>query len=334
MPAMTPERRPPVPGILGRAAAAIYAREIGRRNRSFDRGRGVTRLDIPVISVGNLSVGGTGKTPMVVSIVEMIGELGGRACIAMRGYKATDGVSDEAEEFRSRLDVPVVAQSDRIAGIGELRAREQVDVVVLDDGFQHRRLARDLDIVLIDATRSPLDDRLLPAGYLREPMASLRRAHVVVITHAESAPVDAIEARVREVAPEVLICEARHTWAGVLEGDQSHVLSRLNGERAVVVCAIGNPEPFIRQAERACEQIVERIVLPDHDPYEAKQVARIVQAAERMGATSILTTEKDWMKLRRETWRVPVLRPALEMVIERGRAELRAMVAKAIRSAS
>lgn len=333
MPGMTP-RRPILPGLPGRIVAFLYGREIARRNRAFDRGHGVTRLDIPVISVGNLSVGGTGKTPMVVSLVEMIDELGGRACIAMRGYKAKGGISDEAEEFRSRLDVPVVAQADRIGGIRALRAREHIDAVVLDDGFQHRRLARDLDVVLIDATRSPLEDRLLPAGYLREPMASLARAHVVVITHAESAPVEAIEAKVREMAPEALVCEARHTWAGVFEGDEAHILSRLSGERTVVVCAIGNPGPFLQQAERACAQIVERIVLPDHDPYDARQVERIKRGAERTGATSILTTQKDWMKLRRETWSVPVLRPALEMVIERGRAELRAMVAEAIRSPS
>lgn len=206
MPAMSPDgsRSAPLPGPLGRLAGAIYAREIRRRNRAYDRGGRVTRLDRPVISVGNLSAGGTGKTPMVMKLATALLEAGHHPCIAMRGYKAAAGRSDEAEEYRARLvNVPVVAQPDRISGLRALFATEvgrDVDVVLLDDGFQHRRLARDLDIVLVDATRSPFEDRLLPAGYLREPPASLERAQAVVITHAEAVvggEIDRLEAGLR-----------------------------------------------------------------------------------------------------------------------------------------
>src|SRR4051794_5329108 len=155
-------RRGPVAGPVGAALAAVYSWEIGRRNRRYDAGRGVVRFDRPVISVGNLSVGGTGKTPMVAHIVGVLLQAGHTPAIAMRGYgsKASGGRSDEAEEYRRKFPgVPVLARPDRTLALIEQFAREhddaggrQSDVVVLDDGFQHRKIARDLDIVLVDAS--------------------------------------------------------------------------------------------------------------------------------------------------------------------------------------
>ena len=308
----------------------MYAREIRRRNRSFDRGDQVTRLEIPVVSVGNLSVGGTGKTPMVMRLVESLQSAGRRPCVAMRGYKSRGGLSDEAEEYRARLDVPISAQPDRIAGVRAILARDpSVDVVVLDDGFQHRRVARDMDIVLIDATRSPLEDRLLPAGYLRESIDALARADAVVITHAEAAPTETIEERLRELDPTLQVSVARHIWAGVIdENNDAHILSRLAGEKALVVCAIGNPGPFLERAREACD-VVETLVLPDHDPYAPSTVAKLNALAR--DATVILTTQKDWSKLSRCTLARPVLRPALEIGFDRGWETLRARMLEAIR---
>src|ERR1043165_360740 len=163
------DRRGPVPGAVGRLLARGYAWEIGRRNRRYDAGRGVVRFDRPVISVGNLSVGGTGKTPMVAHIVGLLLEAGRRPCIAMRGYAGRGGMSDEAEEYRGRFPgIPIVARANRTLGLIELFSREhetggqQTDCIVLDDGFQHRRIARDLDVVMVDASRDPFDDALLP----------------------------------------------------------------------------------------------------------------------------------------------------------------------------
>jgi len=322
MPGMTADRAP-LPGLIGRAGAAIYAWEIARRNRAFDRGEGVSRFCQAVVSVGNLSVGGTGKTPMVMRLVEALREAGHRPCIAMRGYKSRGGASDEAEEYRAKLgDVPIVAQPDRTAGLRAMLSRDgSIDVIVLDDGFQHRRIARDMDIVLIDASRCPLDDALLPAGLLREPVESLARADAVVITHAETAPAEAIE-RVEEMtaeaAPEALIGVARHVWAGLRdERDEDHLLGRLTHERALLVCAIGNPDPFVDRARAACSSVAGSIVLPDHDPYAPATVARIKAAAR--GADVILTTQKDWSKMSKvDGWPCPVLRPVLEIGFDRG----------------
>src|SRR4051812_19919591 len=217
--------RPPLAGPIGRLTSRLYGWEIGRRNRRYDAGRGVVRFDRPVISVGNLSVGGTGKTPMVAHIVGLLLEAGHRPCIAMRGYRSQDGRSDEAEEYRARFpSVPVVAQADRTLGLINLFALEHegrgphTDCIVLDDGFQHRKIARDLDIVLLDATREPFHDRLLPAGWLREPVESLRRAALVVLTHAESASAETIQwlsgsvGRVRARPAEAV---TRHGWAAL-----------------------------------------------------------------------------------------------------------------------
>ncbi len=157
----------------------------------------------------NLSVGGTGKTPMVMHVLRVLLERGYRPCVAMRGYsKSKDGAADETDAYRRAFpEVPIMAQPDRIAGLRSLLERtpaeKQFDRVVLDDGFQHRQIARDLDVVLIDATpgRSVFADRLLPAGWLRERVGSLARASAVVLTHAELASrehIDALRGAIRE----------------------------------------------------------------------------------------------------------------------------------------
>src|SRR5881394_190373 len=152
------QSRPALRGPLGPVAAAVYGAAISLRNRRFDRGKGVVTFDRPVVSVGNLSVGGTGKTPMVLHLARVLTEAGHRPCVAMRGYGAADGQkADEAREYhRAIRNLPVVAQPDRTLGLIELFGTEhgsEVDCVILDDGFQHRQIARQYDIVLIDATR-------------------------------------------------------------------------------------------------------------------------------------------------------------------------------------
>ncbi len=198
---------------------------MARRNRRFDAGHGVVTLDRPVISVGNLSTGGTGKTPMTMRVVQWLREAGHAPAIAMRGYRAGPEGSDEALLYQEAFaGMPIVAQANRIDGLlqlfaqeegdgeaGSAPARARTDVVVLDDGFQHRQIARQFDLVLIDATRDPFADALLPAGWLREPAASLRRAHAVVLTHAESADarwLEAIRERVLAIRPGAIVAEA------------------------------------------------------------------------------------------------------------------------------
>ncbi|MEQ8770845.1 MAG: tetraacyldisaccharide 4'-kinase [Phycisphaerales bacterium] len=345
----------PVPAPIGSIGVPFYRFEISRRNRAYDRGRGVSTIDRPVISVGNLSVGGTGKTPTVRALLDMLLDAGHCPCVAMRGYKSTPRrESDEAAAHRRAFPtVPIVAQPDRIAGLRALFETEigrAVDCVVLDDGFQHRRLARDLDVVLIDATRSPFADKLLPAGWLREPTASLSRAHAVIVTHADRVRRDALEAlleRVGAAAPGALVATSRHSWTGlrVVEEGVEHAEpgSWLAGRRVVGVCAIGNPGPFFQSVELACSPPVDgaprgavlaRVALRDHDPFDAPAVERIAGEARVHAADAIVVTEKDWSKLAsvpESTWPCPIVRPRLRIEFLQSGDELRKLVLDAVR---
>ena len=339
---------PPALRPLAPLAERVYARVVGKRNANFDArskgsllfpgGLSVT-LDRPVISIGNLSVGGTGKTPAVQLVCRWLIEAGHHPAIAMRGYASRHGVSDEAELHRAALPgVPLAVGPNRLERLLTLFASpegQQVDVVVLDDGFQHRRVARQLDIVLIDATQDPLTQRLLPAGWLREPVQSLERAHAVILTHADRAqPSDAtrLQAELGRRFPHLAIARAEHAWRelSVFDGrDTARPASWLKGRRYALACAIGKPEAFIAQATNVLGPPATTITLRDHDPYKPATIARLVRAAEGMDA--LLVTEKDWAKLvhARVQWPCPVARPVLELRITNENEPLRALVLEA-----
>lgn len=349
--------RSPVPALplpLAALASRLYALAISRRNHAFDQSRNVTRLDIPVISVGNLSVGGTGKTPAVERIVRSLAAAGHRPCVAMRGYRSVDGKSDEAEQYRltfrhlSNLpDIPIVAQPDRIAGIRRL-AQERaasslppIDAIVLDDGFQHRKLARDLDLVLIDATRNPFEDHLLPRGWLREPISSLARAHAVIITRSDLIPqhrLDALHAAIAKAAPKALIARSSHRWIGLdllnVGTELDEPVDWLKGKRLVACCAIGNPGAFLQQIANASGTApVEALILRDHDPYTPATVRTLINLATAARADAIITTQKDWTKLSTHPhaqWSCPVVRPVLDMVWLTGGEALEALLLKTV----
>ncbi|GIW74785.1 MAG: tetraacyldisaccharide 4'-kinase [Phycisphaerales bacterium] len=358
-----PDRDGPLPAALrpmARLAEAVYARAVARRNAAYDaqaRGhalapsRRTITLDRPVVSVGNLSVGGTGKTPAVQLICRWLLLAGHRPAIAMRGYGARRGLSDEAELHRAALpEVPLAVGPDRVGRIIELLASpagQDVDVIVLDDGFQHRRLGRQLDVVLIDASRPVLDERLLPAGWLREPIDGLARAHAVVLTHADRADAHALAGLERALAerhPHLLLARARHAWQGLRldvdpPGGAMRPIDWLAGRRYVLACAIGRPRAFIEQAERAFGPPTQAIVLRDHDPYRPGTVQRLRRACQ--GADALLVTEKDWTKLQARVrtdpqsdtqgWPCPIARPALSLEIVAGEQALRQRVLEAAR---
>lgn len=297
-----------LPGWVAGPMSSLYGWEAGRRANRFDAGVGVERIDRPVISVGNLSAGGTGKSPVVRWIVRLLQEHGHHPAIAMRGYKAKPGeMSDEQAEHAAELPgVPIVAQPDRIAGLRALFGTEEgasVDCVVLDDGFQHRRLARDLDIVLIDATRPAHRDALLPAGFLREPVSALSRADAVVFTRSELVDPDELEASARAVGLSVsgdtpVFAGAEH-WESVREITCSDEIvgkpESVDGQTLAVCCAIGNPGAFLRSAERAGVSVGERFLLRDHAEYDRAIVERIARAGS--SCDGVLTTGKDWVKI-------------------------------------
>lgn len=307
----------------------VYRFELGRRSRAFDRGKGVITLDRPVVSVGNLSVGGTGKTPMVRRMVRALLDAGLDPAIAMRGYASRDGLSDEADEYRRSLDgVPVVAQPNRAQGLLDLFATERgerIDCVVLDDGFQHRTLARCFDLVLIDATRDPFADHLLPRGWLREGPEALRRAHAVAITRADSVELSRVREmgeRARQINPKLIVSAYRHAWIGlrIHEAANGTVASReesvawLRSRRLGVACAIANPDALLAMVRSTASEPAATVVLPDHDAYDAGALKRVIELSHACEA--ILVTDKDWSKLARvrpELWGCPVVVPRVEM---------------------
>ena len=334
------ERRgAPIPRALGLLVEPIYRGVLAHRNRAFDAGRGVVDIGVPVISVGNLSVGGSGKTPMVMRIVEWLLEARRRPAIAMRGYKARAGEpSDEEAEYRARFAaLPIVAQPNRTAGLEPLVRKQVIDCVVLDDGFQHRQIARALDLVLIDCTRSPFEDRCLPAGWLREPVLSLTRADLVVLTHTEAvdeparASVRSQVARITGAPPQG---EARHVWDGLTFKASTRPVSELSGRRVVIACAIGNPEAFVEAARAAGADVAAVVQKADHHHWseaEARDLARLarVHGSGSGGDALVLTTEKDWVKLRRLDEAVlprEIARPRLRMDLDIGEAAVRGAI--------
>ena len=340
---------PWLPAPIASLASRLYLRELTRRNRNYDKGAGVTKLDLPVISVGNLSLGGTGKTPLVEHIARTLVAAGARPAIAMRGYRTSNGLSDEAREYELAIpDVRTLVSPDRIGAINAaqrfLRSQNAppFTCILLDDGFQHRRLARDLDIVLIDATRSPFDDHPLPRGWLREPIDSIRRAHAVVITRADLAPNAAadIATRITSIAPDLAVATASYRWT-MLELSTGGLHSRepfdwLRAKRVLACSAIGNPDAFLQQVTaHAASPPVHSISLRDHDPYAPRTIDSLIAAANESRADAIITTRKDWTKLSRidpARFPCPVARPVLGVHWHAGGDAIERLLLRAIAS--
>ena len=320
--------------------AGMYGRVIAGRNRRFDAGEGVVELKEPVISVGNLTVGGTGKTPVCQYIVSVLRNAGRAPAIAMRGYGATsDGVSDEALEYASMFqDLPLAVGADRVAALEELRKKSAFDCIVLDDGFQHRRIARALDIVLIDASRPGLDDRLLPAGRLREDPTSLSRADIVLVARATEVD-DRLAGSIAKYSGTPPIAWLEHTWAKGVEAHRKDApteimdIKDLRGARLAVSLGVGNPTSVLNMIEDCGAQVVYEHNARDHQIYTEQRTRRLFATARTKGAEAVLVTPKDWMKLQR--WKssfddsMPVFVPRLEVRVLEGEDALREMVVEA-----
>lgn len=286
--------------------SAAYGTAIRARNWRYDCFPSASRrVDIPVVSIGNITVGGTGKTPMVIDIVRRLRGLGRRPAILTRGYKAAPGAeADEVLEFRTALpDTPVVVNPDRIAGAQIAILQHRSDCVVLDDGFQHRRLRRDLDIVLIDALNPWGYERVLPAGRLREPLSGLGRAHVIIITRTNQVDehaVATIEERISQLAPRAVCVRSEVRAAGVRGPDGgATALDAMPSGLVLPVCGIGNPATFVRLLTDSGTQSARPLTFSDHHRYDPRDVERIAQRARDVGAVAVVTTRKDWVKLAR-----------------------------------
>jgi len=282
----------------------VYAAAMNRRNRRYDR-RDLRANDpgIPVVSIGNITTGGTGKTPIVMLIARRAIERGMRPVILTRGYGAPPGrQSDEVLEYGVALrDVPVVVNPDRVAAAREARDAHGADCVVLDDGFQHRRLPRTLDLVVIDALDPWGAGCVLPAGRLREPLRGLSRADVFVVSRCNQvgeAAVDGIDARLRELNAEAPIAHADVSASALVrQSGEREAPDALGFSCVLPVCGVGNPATFLRSVELLAGCVASPLVYRDHCRYGAKLCDRIAAWARRAGADVVVTTRKDWVKL-------------------------------------
>jgi len=291
----------PVRGALA-LPAAVYGRIVERRNRGYDTGRReVVRLPVPVISIGNVTTGGTGKTPLVLDIAGRFLRRGRRPAVVARGYRAGhDGLADEPEMISELLPgVPCVTNGDRVAG-GHDAMKLGADVIVLDDGFQHRRIARDADFVVVDATNPFGFDHVLPRGLLREPIGGLRRATLFVISRcdqADATTVEAIIGRLRVITPETPCVRSRHRPLGL------HALSGASSQdqydRAIVFAAIGNRRAFAHTVSRMGMTVAAERWWPDHHAYRPQDIRALVRLRERVEHDVVITTRKDAVKLRK-----------------------------------
>ena len=309
----------------------LYAAVVSIRNRLYALGVfKARRLPCRVISVGNIVVGGTGKTPTVIALAKHLQKEKVRVAILLRGYKresrekvtiVSDGErvcaslkesGDEAYMMAKHLSgIPIVVSSQRYQAGQVALERFGVDVLLLDDGFQHRQLARDVDILTVPAHSAiglqAARERLLPAGNLREPPTALRRADVILLTHTDTVDMlrDA-KAALRQLAPNALILESVHQPVHFYslappknsEGtDFLRTSEAVKGKRILAVCGIGNPDAFAATLMRCSAESVKLLAYPDHHVYTEADFVGIDTVFQAVQADLIVTTEKDAQKL-------------------------------------
>ncbi len=256
------------------------------------------KLGRPVISVGNLTVGGTGKTPMVIWLAEHFLAEGKRVGILSRGYKGSDGTSDEIELMKFRL------QERAKFGVGPDRYAQgrklerEVDVFLLDDGFQHLQLARDMNILLIDAAQPLGKQTMLPTGRLREPVSAMGRADLLVFTRAETVP--GTEAAIQRFPGDPVFSAATRLLGFRQFGvPEAPLLQRepVGEGPFYAFCGIGNPKAFFQDLKNWDLPLAGQCEFADHHHYDARDTMELALAARSSGAKAILTTEKDAQNL-------------------------------------
>ncbi len=344
------------------AGSLAYRAAVGSRNAAFDLGwMRQERLPCRVVSVGNLTVGGTGKTACVELIARHLTELNRRVAILSRGYggarreywlRCDGGVmlvnGQPAPQHNDLADEPQLL-AKHLAGVaivvGPKRSRSGrlachtlgADTVILDDGFQHRQLCRDCEIVLVHV-RTPLGGwALLPRGPMREPFTALRRADVVIITKADEGleRVGALTERVRAINPNAVIATAVHEPATVMDAmtGAPYEPARLNGLRVGLVSSIGDPEGFESTVKRLHATVLWHWALPDHYAYQGHDWHSMTARGQGMSPDAVITTEKDWVRLRplahaRPPNAVPLWVLGVRMKLLHGEAQLHDRLAR------
>lgn len=280
----------------------------------------VHRASCPVISIGNLTLGGTGKSACVLWLTQRLKAKGLRPAIVTRGYgrRAHDGPGDEPAMFLRELgDVPVLVGWDRARSARWAVERARADVIVLDDGFQHRRLHRDVDLLTVDAARGWGAARLLPRGRLREPLTAIARARALIVTKTNLAPRTRpdVMAQAQAINPQLLLARADHAVRGLLNPVTpcEEPATTLRGRRVAALSSIGDPAAFEQLLMQTGAIVGLAVRFPDHYRYRARDLQRLERELAACELTQVVTTQKDWMRLgpqvaslgrTRLTWRV------------------------------
>lgn len=322
------QRRGPLAGLTRlalRGAAAGYALGLVGREASYRLGVvKPRRVAAKVVSVGNLTLGGTGKTPAVIHLAKRYRAAGERVAILIRGHGGEqlkgvnvvhDGferllnvaqVGDEAVLLADRLgDVPVLAGKDRRLTAAEAVETYGATVLVLDDAFQYRRLAIDTQIVLLDATRPFGTERLFPAGTLRDPPSYLKRADQLWLSrldHPDAMTAEALTSRLATIAPAVPVYRSHHTPARLWQfpGGAELPLASLAGRQVLGMAGIGNHGAFWATLQGLGIAGLVEAPFPDHHSYGQSDIAGAVKLAQERGCDAVVTTEKDAVRL--ELW--------------------------------
>jgi tetraacyldisaccharide 4'-kinase len=323
------DRSPPAmllrAGLL--AVEPFYAGAMTARNALYDKGFfPAQKFPRPTVAIGNLTTGGTGKTPLVRWLAEQLISRDVRPAILMRGYRSsrTAGGSDEQRMLASHLGqrAAVIANPDRVAGAATAMEQDpKPDVFLLDDAYQHRRVARDFNLLLVSATNPFGYGHVLPRGLLREPAGrGVRRADAVVITRANLTSAEQIadiERRLRLARSNIEIVLAEHVHVGVRSADgNASSLEELRARRFFLFTGIADPLSLQRQLDPYREQLAGARFFADHHGYSDDDLLALRRAATNAGAHTLLTTEKDWAKIAPLTTArdgLPILRLDLEL---------------------
>ena len=319
--------------------AGLYGAGARLRRRAFEQGWLKSRhLSSPVISVGNLTVGGSGKTPLVALVAETLLHNGHKPAILTRGYHRKGGTdlivlgpqpqrnpdartTGDEPALLARLlpNLPIIICADRFRAGQVAEERFGVDVHILDDGFQYFALARDIDLVAIDVTQDVLHDALLPAGRLREPVSALARANIIALTRTEIRDPAETEKRVKEFNPGASIFRCSTGLRSLVERGSGRAIQpdEYGGRPVCAFCAIGNPGAFFADLQRWGFQPVAEIAFRDHHIYTWDDVTRLDLTASEKHAEAFVTTEKDLMNLSSQLeFQLPVLACAVQAEVQ------------------
>lgn len=289
------------------SASIVYSSIVRLRNFFYDKYIfKIHHSQIPVISIGNITLGGTGKTPLVIWLCKELSR-NNNCAILTRGYKAHNSHCakrniDEPEMLsKSCPNTKVIVNPNRVIGVAEAIGKFDAKIIIMDDGFQHRRLARDLDIITIDATRPFGYGKIFPAGLLREPISSLKRADAVVITRCDNtneSELNKIEDKLHTINPEMIISRSIHAPVRAININNEEIsLQQLKDKKIFAFCGIGNPKAFLHTIRNLGCDITGSKIYNDHHDYTNDDLSDICKEAKHLKSEIILTTQKDWTKI-------------------------------------